>query len=81
LADSFFLGRGHVPALSKAAAKSARFPRELFDLGEILRRDKPRRDHADASDIGKRKIPAFWASIPPVGQKIKSGKGPVLQYI
>jgi hypothetical protein len=45
LADSFFLGRGHTPALSKAAAKTARAPRELFDLGEILRRDKPRRDH------------------------------------
>jgi hypothetical protein len=58
MADSFFLGRGHSPALSKAAAKSARVPRELFDLGEILRRDKPRRDYpsaTDASDIGKRK--------------------------
>jgi hypothetical protein len=40
------------------AAKCRGFARELFDLGEILRRD-PRRDHpraANASNIGKRKI-------------------------
>ena len=48
-----------LPALSIAAAESGRFPRELFDLAEIARREKLRRDHprpADASHIGQREI-------------------------
>jgi hypothetical protein len=46
-------------ALSIAAAERGRYPCKLFDLAEIARREKPRRDHprpADASHIGQREI-------------------------
>src|SRR5450631_1690916 len=44
---------------SRAAAEGGRFPCELFDLTEILRLEKPRRNHpgaADASHIGECQI-------------------------
>src|SRR5471030_2049265 len=77
-ASSFAAIGGFPP--SRAAAESGRFPCELFDLAEILRRDEPRRNHpgdTDASDIGKRQIDRGLLQVDTAGwKKIKSGKGP-----